>query len=80
MLEWPLESALGVSRVEVHLFLCIPIVSANSVRCHFGREGSWPFGFDGALPGVCVSQPSPFWAQETQHPASSLLEPRSVVS
>jgi hypothetical protein len=46
----------------------------------FGKEGSRAFGYDEALPGVFVSQPSPFYAPETQHPASSLLGPRRVVS
>jgi len=46
----------------------------------FGMEGSRTFGFDEALPGVFVSQPSPCYVQETQHPASSLLGPRRVVS
>jgi hypothetical protein len=64
----------------VHLFLCVSSVSADSLRCHFGKEGSRAFGYDEALPGVFVSQPSPFYAQETQHPASSLLGPRRVVS
>jgi len=55
-------------------------MSADSLLCHFGKEGSRAFGYDEALPGVFVSQPSPFNAQETQHPASSLLGPRRVVS
>jgi len=46
----------------------------------FGKEGSRMFGFDEALPGVFVSQPLPCYALETQHPASSLLGPRCVVS
>jgi len=78
--ESALESALCVSRVEVHLFDCVSSVSAGSLRCHFGKEGSRPFGFDRALLGVVVSQPSPLCAQETQHPVSSLLGPRQVVS
>jgi hypothetical protein len=44
------------------------------------KEGSWTFGFDEALPGVVVSQPSPFHAQETQHPATSLLGPQRMIS
>jgi hypothetical protein len=64
----------------VHLFLCVSSVSADSLRCHFGKEGSRAFGYDEALPGVFVSQPSHFYAQETQHPASSVLGPRRVVS
>jgi len=46
----------------------------------FGMEGSRTFGFDEALLGVFVSQPSPCYAQETQHPTSSLLGPRCMVS
>jgi hypothetical protein len=78
--ESALESALCVKRVEVHLFLYMSSVSADSLRCHFGKEGSRTFGFDEALPGVMVSQPLPCFAQETQHLASSLLGPRHVVS
>jgi hypothetical protein len=54
-------------------------MSADSLRCHFGKEGSRAFGYDEALLGVFVSQPSPFYAQETQHPASYLLGPWHVV-
>jgi len=78
--ESALDSALCVGRVEVHMFLCISSVPADSLRCHFGKEGSRTFGFDEALLGVIISQPSPFYAQETQHPTSSLLRPRRVVS
>ena len=78
--ESALESALNVRRVEVHLFHCVTSVSADGLRCHFGREGSWTFGYDEALPGVIVSQPSHLGAQETQHPASSRLGPQRMVS
>jgi hypothetical protein len=67
-------------RVEVHLYLCVSRVSADSLRCHFGKEGCRMIGFDEALPGVFVSQPSPCYAQETQQPASFLLRPWRVVS
>ena len=77
--ESALESALCVGQVEVHLFLCVARVSADSLRCHFGKEGSRTFGFDEALPGVIVSQPSPLYRQDTPHPASSLVGPRRVV-
>jgi len=79
VVESALGSTLCVGRVEVHLFRCISSVSVDYLRCHFGKEGSQTFGFDEALPGVSVLQPSPFCAQETQHPASSLLGPRCVV-
>jgi len=75
-----LESALYIGRVEMDQCLCISSMSADCLRCHFGKEGSRMFGFDEALPGVFLSKPSPFCAQETQHPASSLLGPRRVVS
>ena len=78
--ESALESALCVRRVEVHLFLCVSSVSADYLWCHGGKAGSRTFGFDEALPGVFVSQPPPFYAQETQHPTSSHLGPRRVVS
>ena len=60
--------------------LRVSSMSADSLRCHFGKEGSRTLGFDKALPGVFVSQPSPFCAKETQHHASVLLGPRRVVS
>jgi len=78
--ESALESALCVGRGEVHLFLCVSSVSAHWLRCHFVKEGSRMCGYDEALPGVFVLQPSPFYAQETQHHASSLLRPCRVVS
>jgi hypothetical protein len=80
VVESALESALCVGWVEVHVFLYVSSMSADSLWCHVVKEGSWPFGLDEALLGVFVSQPSPFCAQETRHPASSLLGPRRVVS
>jgi hypothetical protein len=78
--ESALDSALCVRWGEVHLFLCVFIVSVDSLQCHFSKEGSPMFGYDEALPGVFVLQPSPLYAQETQHPTSSLLGPRRVVA
>jgi len=78
--ELAMESALSVGPVEVHLILCVSGLSADSVLFHSGMEGSRTFGFEEALPGVLVSQPSPCYAQETQHPASCLLGPLCVVS
>jgi hypothetical protein len=62
--ELALELALCDRRVEVHPFLCVSSLSKDSLRCNFGQEGSRIFGFDKALPGVFVSQPSPIYAQE----------------
>jgi hypothetical protein len=53
---------------------------ADALQCHFGKEGSWTCGFDEALPGVFVLQPSSCHALETEHPASSLLSPQCMVS
>ena len=71
--EFALESAVCVHRGEVQLFLCVPSVSVDSLRCHFGKVGSHLLGFDEAMPGVILSQPSTGYALQTQHPASSLL-------
>jgi len=78
--ELALESAVSVGHVEVHLLHCVSSDSAGSLRCHFSKEGSRTFGFDKALLGVFVSQPSPFCAQETPHPTSVLFGPGSIVS
>jgi hypothetical protein len=59
--------------VEVRRILCASSVSADSLLCHFGMEGSRPYNHNKLLPGVFLSQPSPFCAQETQHLTSSLL-------
>jgi len=50
----------------VHLFLCASSVSADSLLCHFGQEGSSLSDLHEALPGVFPSQPSPFYGQETE--------------
>jgi len=57
---------------EVHPFLCTSSESADYLVCHFGKEGSRQLDINKPLPGVFPSQPSPFDAQETQLPASSL--------
>jgi hypothetical protein len=63
-----LESKLCVAWGDVNLFLWVSTVSAESLRCHFGKEGSRMFGFDEALPGVFVSQPSPFMPRNLSTP------------
>jgi hypothetical protein len=55
-------------------------MSADSEQCHVGKEGSQTCASDEPLPGVFLPQPSPFYAQETKHPTSSLLGPQHVVS
>jgi hypothetical protein len=52
--------------------LCTSRVSTDSLRCHFSKEGSHQFDFHKPLLGVVLLQLSPFYAQEIQHPASSL--------
>ena len=68
-----LVSAVLVGLEEVHPFLGASSMSVNSSLCHFGKEGSRQFDFNNPLPGVILSQLSPFNAQEIQQPASSLL-------
>jgi hypothetical protein len=60
--------------VELWRFLCASSVTADSWLCHFGMEGSRQFDFYKPLPGVFLSQPSPFNDQETQLLASFLLK------
>jgi hypothetical protein len=38
-LELALDSAVCVGWAEVHLFLCVSSTSADSLQCHFGKEG-----------------------------------------
>ena len=59
--------------VEVRRFLCASSVSADSLLCHFGMEGSHPCDIYKPLLGVFPSQLSPFYAQGPQLLASSLL-------
>ena len=59
--------------VEVHLCLCTPSESVNSLLCHFDKDDSRPFDFHEPLPGVFPSQGSLCYARETQHPASFLF-------
>jgi hypothetical protein len=66
--------------VEVHLCRCPSSVLMDILRCHFASAGSCPFDFREPLPGVYRMQPSPCYAQETQHPAASLLGLRREVS
>jgi len=75
-----LESAVCVGRMEMHMFLSIPSVSPDSLRCHFGKEGIRPSGFDEASPGVILSQHSPVYAPDTQHPTVGFLALRCDVS
>jgi len=75
----PQESAVCVSRVEVYLFLCVSIMSADAVAWHSGNEGIRPSCFDEALPGVISLQFSPFYAYKIQHAGYSLIGPRKEV-
>jgi hypothetical protein len=45
----------------------------------FGKEGSHPFDFPKASLSVSPSQPSQYYAQQTQIPGSSLYEIRPKV-
>ena len=67
-----LVSAISVRLEEVHPCLWTSRVYVDSSRCHFGKEGSHRLDFHTPSLGVVLSQLSPFYAQEIQHPASSL--------
>jgi hypothetical protein len=83
-LEWALEpaveSAVCIGWAEVRLYLCVSSVPPDFMRCYFTKEDIRPFDFDEALLGVVLLQPSTCYAQETQHPGSSLLRLRCEVS
>ena len=75
-----LVSSDCVPRAEVHLFLYVCSVSADSLRCDFDKEGIRPFDFEEASLCVILSQPVPCYAPETHYPASSLLGLQRKVS
>ena len=66
--------------LEVHPCLCISSLMADSLLCHFGKEGSHLFDFHESLLGVFLSLPSTLYAQETQILESSLHGLRREVS
>jgi len=68
-----LESAACIGRVEVHLFIRITNVTADSLRCYVGKTGNRRCGFDDSWPGIILCQPSPGYAPDSQHPSYSLL-------
>ena len=47
-LESALDSTVCIGWVEVHLFLCVSSTSADSLQCHFSKEGIWASGCDEA--------------------------------
>jgi len=57
-----------VSRIH-----CASSLSADSLRCHFGKEGSRPYHVYEPLPGMILSQLSSVNAEETQLLASSVV-------
>jgi hypothetical protein len=59
-----LELAHRIGWVQVDLFPCVSNVSADSLQCQWGKEGSRMFGFGEALPGFSVSPSSGLYAQE----------------
>ena len=68
-----LVSAVCVGREAVPPFFGASTMSVQHSLCHFDKEGSRQLDFHKPLPGVILLQLSPFYAQEIQHPASSLL-------
>jgi len=62
--------------VEVCRFLSASGVSADCFLCDLSLEGRRPYDFYKPLLGVFLLQPSPFYAQDTQLLASSVLRLR----
>jgi hypothetical protein len=69
----PLELAVCVGWVEVHLCLWVSRMSADLVQSHVGKEGIPTCTFDDAWLGVIVLQHYLLYAQDTEHPAGSHL-------
>ena len=69
-----LVSAVRVILVDMHLCLHTSSVSADSLLCHLGKEGSHQVNCHEPEPGVMLLRPYHWYAQETQLPASSLCE------
>jgi len=78
--EVTLLATLSQILVEVRQFLSASSMSANSVLYDSGIEGSRQYDLYKPLRGVFLSQPSPFYAQQTQLLTSSLLGLRPEVS
>jgi len=75
-----LVSAVCVSWVDVHRFLCASSMSVDCLWCHYDKEGSHLCGFVAALVQVFPSKPSTFCAHETGCVASALHALRCKVS
>jgi len=73
-------SAVCITQVKVHLFVCLPSKSAHPLQGYLGREGIRPCGSDEASPCGIIFQLSPSYALEAPHLACSLLGPRCRVS
>ena len=78
--EAAFQAEVAPGLVEVDPFLCASSVSDDSSMCHVGKEGSRLFGSHEPLTGDDPSQPSPFYAQDTQVPTLSLLRLQHEVS
>jgi len=59
--------------MEVCPFVYAFSISAGSLLCHFGKKCSWQVDIHKPLPHVLLSQPSLFYAEETQLPTTSPL-------
>jgi len=75
-----LVSVVCIGPVEVHPFLRTTCVSVDCLLWYYGKKGSCQFEFHERWPGVVLLQPLPFYAQKSEHHASSLLGPWCEVS
>jgi hypothetical protein len=75
-----LQFSVCFSQVELHMFLCITIVSAYSLWCHLVKAAIQLCGLDQASQHIFLSQPLIVYNKETHHLASSHLRTWREVS
>jgi hypothetical protein len=68
-----LVSDFCIGQAEEHPYFFASSLCGYSTLWHFATEDTRLCGSDESSLGVFPSQPSPFYAQETQLPSSSLL-------
>jgi len=78
-MELAFKAYLRLVLLEVCQFICASSVSTESLLCHSGVEGSQPYEFYQSLPDLFLMHPLPYYSQETQLLAYSLLGLRHEV-
>jgi hypothetical protein len=65
-----LVAAVYLADMEVHMFVCVSSMSADSLSCHFGKEGIQPCGIDKAYLVVVLLQSLSGYERYNQLPSS----------